>query len=142
MEKERALQIWDGIFGNRKWATDCFGTWMCRDDYGDTKKTRNDRPGGTGKYFSYGWEIDHIRPKSNFKNEKDADLLNNYEPMHWENNRTKGDSYPYFEINKSQFRVVRCEICSSYGIKGYGIQNSSGTRIDWKGATNRYYKSN
>lgn len=37
------------------------------------------RPGGDGKSYSYGWEIDHIRPKSDFKNESDAHIYNNYE---------------------------------------------------------------
>lgn len=39
MEKEEALELWDVIYGKGTvWATDCFGTWMCRDDYGDTEK--------------------------------------------------------------------------------------------------------
>lgn len=142
MEREEALKIWDAIFGNKKWATDCFGTWMYRDDYGNTDKTRNDRPGGTGKSHSYGWEIDHIRPKSNFSNESDADLMNNYEPMHWQNNRNKSDSYPHFDIDGQKYNVVKCEICSGHGLQGYGIVDSSGARIDWKGKTSRYYTKN
>ncbi|MBP5342915.1 hypothetical protein J6Y73_03205 [bacterium] len=142
MEKEKALKMWDDIFGNRKWATDCFGIWMYRDDYGDTSTKRNDRPGGTGESYSYGWEVDHIRPRSNFENESDADFMNNYEPMHWDNNRSKADNYPNFSINEKQYKVVKCDICSRYGIKGYGITNNLGKRIDWKGTTNRYYKKN
>lgn len=142
MEKEEALKIWDGVFGDKKWATDCFGTWMYRDDYGDTEKTRNNRPGGDGKNHTYGWEIDHIRPKSDFKNESDANFNNNYEPMHWNNNRSKADNYPGFKINDVEYKVVRCDICSNHGLLGYGIKNADGTRIDWKGSTNRYYKKN
>ena len=142
MDRENALKMWDGIFGNKKWATDCFGTWMYRDDYGDTETTRTNRPGGTGKAYSYGWEIDHIRPKSDFPKDSNPDLMNNYEPMHWGNNRAKGDQYPNFEINEMKYQVVRCDICSKYGFKGYGIINSDGVRIDWKGVTQRYYKSN
>ena len=55
---------------------------MYKDDYGDTSKMRNNRPSGTGKNYNYGWEIDHIRPKSNFNDNANPDLKNNYEPMH------------------------------------------------------------
>ena len=39
----------------------------------------------------YGWEIDHIIPSA-----KDgSDELNNLQPLQWENNRRKGDTYPW-----------------------------------------------
>ncbi len=38
-----------------------------------------------------GWEIDHIKPKS----KNGGDELNNLQPLQWENNRTKGDQYPW-----------------------------------------------
>ncbi len=142
MEKEKALEIWDSIFGAKKWATDCFGTWMYRDDYGETDKKRNNRPDGTGKYYSYGWEIDHIKPKSKFGEESDADLMNNFEPLHWENNRSKADGFPTFMIDNNRYKVVKCEICSMHNLEGYGIVNSEGKRIDWKGVTSRYYPKN
>ena len=142
MEREDALKMWDDIFGDRKWALDCFGTWIYRDDYGDTEKKRNNRPGSDGKYYSYGWEIDHIRPKNDFEKNSNPDLNNNYEPMHWENNRAKTDQYPCFNIGDVQYRVVLCDICSRHGLLGYGITNPAGIRIDWKGSTNRYYVKN
>lgn len=142
MEKEFALKIWEAVYGDRLWATDCFGTWMYKEDYGELNKKRNGRPGGTGKYFSYGWEIDHIRPKSSFDKESDADLMNNYEPMHWENNRKKADNYPSFVINKQKYKIVKCDICNEHNLDGYGILNASGLRIDWKGVTKRYYTNN
>ena len=115
---------------------------MYKEDYGDTNKKRNNRPGGTGEFFSYGWEIDHIRPKSDFKKESDADLMNNYEPMYWGNNRSKADSYPDFEINGQQYSVVKCDICNNHNLEGYGIVNSKGIRIDWKGVSKKYFINN
>lgn len=142
MEKEQALALWDAIYGeNNKWQCDCFGTWMYRDDYGDTETVRK-RPNGDGKEHSYGWEIDHIRPKSDFKNESDANINNNYEPMWWGHNREKADNYPQFDINKRQFTIVKCDICGSNSLKGYGIVDSKGNRIDWKGRTEKCFKKN
>jgi len=40
----------------------------------------------------FGWEIDHIRPVA-----KDGtDDLDNLQPMHWRNNRKKGDDSPHW----------------------------------------------
>lgn len=142
MEKSKALEIWDAIFGaNTKWAVDCFGTRMYRDDYGDTEKKRAS-PDGDGKQYHYGWEIDHIRPKSDFQNESDADLYNNYEPMHWQNNRDKADSFPHFMIDGKQYRIVKCDICGKHGLKGYGIIDQAGERVDWKGRNGKYFTTN
>ncbi len=141
MEKDKALRFWDTVFGkNVKWAQDCFGTWVYRDDYGDTEKKRI-RPGNS-KEYKYGWEIDHIRPKSDFGDNADPDLLNNYEIMQWSNNRSKGDNYPQFTLDDKEYKVVKCEICGSQGLKGYGIINSSGKRIDWKGKNKKYFIRN
>ncbi len=38
----------------------------------------------------YGWEIDHVVPKSI----GGSDDLNNLQPLQWQNNRHKGDDYP------------------------------------------------
>ena len=140
MEKEIALDLWDKIYGeNCKWHVDCFGTWMYRDDYGDTDKKRS-RPNGAGKMFNYGWEIDHIRPKSDYDNESNANFNNNYEPMHWQNNREKADCYPQFSIDDIPYSVVKCEICGQNGVRGYGIVcMSDNTRVDWKAKMNKYF---
>ena len=139
MEKEDALKFWDSLFGNKKWAIDCYGTWICREDYGDTTTLRT---GSDGKRYNYGWEIDHIRPKSSYKNENDADFYNNYEPVHWENNREKSNNYPEFYIDSKKYKVVRCSLCNEAGYKGYGIVDANGRRVDWKGVMQKYYKSN
>ena len=44
-----------------------------------------------GKQTKYGWEIDHKKPIA-----KDGtDDLDNLQPLYWETNRAKGDTYPW-----------------------------------------------
>jgi hypothetical protein len=134
-----AQTVWVAAFGNQTWATDCFGTWIHKDDYGDYNKKRI-RPGGDGQLHNYGWDIDHIRPVSDYNKESDADFYNNYEPMHRQNNSLKSDNYPHFSINSRQFKVVTCDICTSHNTKGYGILNiTSNQRVDWKAKQNKYF---
>jgi 5-methylcytosine-specific restriction endonuclease McrA len=40
----------------------------------------------------YGWEIDHIIPVVR----GGTDLISNLQPLYWENNRLKGDRYPWY----------------------------------------------
>lgn len=42
-----------------------------------------------GKITEMGWEVDHSKPQS----KGGTNHLNNLQPMHWHNNRSKGDSY-------------------------------------------------
>ena len=46
-----------------------------------------------GTQSEHGWEIDHIKPVS----QGGTDDLSNLQPMHWENNRYKGDNWPEWE---------------------------------------------
>lgn len=70
--------FWSFFYSANQWRTDICGSWICRSDYG-----RRDS--------EYGWEIDHIRPKS-----KDgSNLMRNLQPLHWRNNLRKGDKYPW-----------------------------------------------
>ena len=44
-----------------------------------------------GKEGKHGWEIDHIKPTTT----GGSDDLSNLQPLFWENNRRKGDTYPW-----------------------------------------------
>lgn len=73
----KRANVVDG-YDSDKWRKDYAGAWICRTQYGMTS--------------SYGWEIDHLKPLAL---SGDDSLVNLY-PLHWRNNRSKGDSYPTF----------------------------------------------
>ena len=58
---------------------------------------RSDIRGAVMKYSEHGeatqqgWEIDHIKPVSR----GGPDALENLQPLQWQNNRAKGESYPW-----------------------------------------------
>lgn len=47
------------------------------------------RKGSYGTLGDFGWEIDHIRPKS----KGGSNSQKNFQALHWEANRKKGDKY-------------------------------------------------
>ena len=64
---------------------------------------RNDICGASIKFEDYGntnsphgWEVDHIKPVAHQGN----DNLSNLQPLQWENNRRKSDSYPWNCANR------------------------------------------
>lgn len=59
------------------WRHDVAGSVMRFSDYGTAGK--------------YGWEIDHIKPVKR----GGTDEISNLQPLYWENNRRKGDNYPW-----------------------------------------------
>jgi hypothetical protein len=135
VDKDTALKLWKAVFGNELWAQDCFGTWMHRDAYSNQVVSMMWKD---GKNYDMSWNVDHIRPVSDFEKESAADFWNNFEPMHRQNNQSKSDNYPPFVVNNVNYTVVRCEICSRYSKPGYGIKNvSTGQRIDWKAKQNK-----
>ena len=62
--------------GYSSFRKDVCGASMSRDKYGKPEK--------------WGWEVDHTKPVT----QGGTDDLSNLRPLHWENNRAKGDSYP------------------------------------------------
>lgn len=80
---EQISAVWDkgtkvaGVDPNVKRKDKC-GNWIELSKYGQTTEK------GTG------WEIDHIKPVA----KGGGDELSNLQPLQWENNRDKGDTWP------------------------------------------------
>jgi len=136
---ELAMKIWNDVFGaDKTMVLDCFGTYICKADYGNHEKKRQ---APDGKSYYYGWDLDHIRPRSSFPQPEAGDLFNNLEPIHWLNNQEKSDQYPHFKIDGKSYQIVKCGICAQEGEEGYGVLDSNGNRIDWKGVSKRFYST-
>lgn len=63
-------------YDENEYRKDRCGTWIRKQSYGTTS--------------DYGWEIDHDKPVA----KGGTDDLTNLQPLHWQNNRGKGDSWP------------------------------------------------
>ena len=57
-----------------------------KDAYGNTI-----RKASHGTQGNYGWELDHKNPLA----KGGSDTPGNIQPLHWEENRKKGTTYPY-----------------------------------------------
>ncbi|MFI3296906.1 MAG: HNH endonuclease domain-containing protein [bacterium] len=84
-KEEDRLKIWEKAikidgFNPEKYRQDVCGAWIAYSRYGD----RNNM---------YGWEIDHIYPRSRGGNDDERNLR----AMHWRNNESKGNDYPHYE---------------------------------------------
>jgi hypothetical protein len=60
------------------WRYDMCGKPMRRSEYGNI-------------YSEHGWEVDHILPVAR----GGGDELSNLQPLQWQDNRRKGDTYPW-----------------------------------------------
>jgi 5-methylcytosine-specific restriction endonuclease McrA len=70
-QKGQTVQGYDAT----QYRKDACSAWMEYKEHGNVNTDR-------------GWEIDHIYPKS----AGGSDELANLQPLHWKNNRSKGDS--------------------------------------------------
>ena len=65
-------------YDSKIWRWDICGSIMKYSDHGNTNSDN-------------GWEIDHIKPSA----KSGSNNLDNLQPLQWENNRRKGDMYPW-----------------------------------------------
>jgi hypothetical protein len=85
LTEEKLSKVWDKAtkvqdVNPAEWRQDYAGAWI----------NFNQRGEEGGKF---GWEVDHVKPLK----EKGSDELGNLLPLHWRNNREKGDKYPEWE---------------------------------------------
>lgn len=83
--EEKKLTVWNKaikIYGksnqSNKIRKDKYGNEIHFKDYGNTST-------------KFGWEIDHSKPKC----KGGTDHINNLQPLQWNENRIKGNKYPY-----------------------------------------------
>ena len=80
--KKQIDQVWEKA---RKIRGENPDVWR-KDNHGN--KIRKASYGIQGEY---GWELDHKNPKS----KGGTDKAQNIQPLHWKENRKKGDKHPY-----------------------------------------------
>lgn len=92
-DKERLDVIWNKGqvvkgYNEKCYRKDACGAWMIREKYGD-------------RTSPFGWEIDHIYPKSKLSESiSDVSLIDdvkNLRPLNWKNNESKGNDYPSYQ---------------------------------------------
>jgi len=81
--------VWDKAFSE-------WGFYFFRKDIYSYSMAKQD----FGKKTKYGWEIDHIIPVSR----GGTDDLSNLQPLHWKNNRRKGEHITMMNGNGNGFK--------------------------------------
>lgn len=77
-EKAKIIYLEGRQYDPRIWRWDVFGNIIKFTDHGKIDSR-------------FGWEIDHILPVS----KGGTDIFSNLQPLYWQNNREKGDKYPW-----------------------------------------------
>lgn len=75
---QKAQKVSDGYDANG-YRKDSAGAWIKRSMHGDRSSETN-----------FGWEVDHIKPKS----DDGTNDISNLRPLHWMNNLSKSNNYP------------------------------------------------
>ncbi len=88
LNRKNAYRIWEKQFCNADFAYDIAGRLIKRLDYG--KRTS-----------PYGWNLDHIKPKSKGGKSNIANLT----CMHIKTNTEKRDNFPEFSANEKDFEI-------------------------------------
>ena len=90
--EEQIQNVWDRAsivdgYDKSRFRKDACGAWIIRDKYGDTDSL-------------YGWEIDHVVPKSLLRDLGIEEVLmdnpSNLRALQHQNNASKGDDYPSY----------------------------------------------
>lgn len=86
---------------------DACGAWIVRSQYGNLNSP-------------FGWEIDHIYPRSKLEklgvSEELIDSMVNLRPMQHDNNLSKSDSYPSYLISKTAKGEVNVDADEVYTV--------------------------
>ncbi|GAA5414379.1 HNH endonuclease domain-containing protein [Ureaplasma ceti] len=108
INREKAMDLWKERYGDKKEIKDFSGRTILKGSYGQTGS-------------KYGWNIDHILPKAHGGTNKKGNLI----ICHIETNAEKGDSYPNFVANDSNWQIV-----NSNG--QYKIIKQNSSEINWE----------
>lgn len=90
MSKNRTIEVWDALFGNRETVIDYAGRVI--------KKSACGNPNS-----SYYPTIDHIRPLS----KGGSDVIDNLIICHRDTNEEKADDFPHWKANGYTFKALR-----------------------------------
>ena len=78
---------------------DSCGAWIIRSEYGNTLNI-------------FGWEVDHVYPKSLGGDEN----ILNLRPMQWENNKAKSNDYPTYNVSVQSENSTNIHVETQYTV--------------------------
>lgn len=112
---DNAMALWSKRYGKATRVKDFSGREMDKGSYDN----RNSQ---------YGWNLDHINPKSNGGKDTESNLI----CVNIETNDEKADKFPVFVANGKTFEIIKVE--NHYEIRGKKpVDNSNDTETEDKG---------